>query len=57
LSNRILHGQRTAQPESRSLRGVVERAILATIDFAMASETESFDTPELRESIDRFLGR
>jgi enoyl-CoA hydratase len=34
-----------------------ERAVLATIDFAMASETESFDTPELRANIDRFLDR
>ena len=35
----------------------VERAVLATIDFAMASETESFDTPELRANVDRFLKR
>jgi enoyl-CoA hydratase len=35
----------------------VERAVLATIDFAMSCETESFDTPELRASVDRFLGR
>jgi enoyl-CoA hydratase len=35
----------------------VERAVLATIDFAMACETESFDTPELRANIDRFLRR
>ncbi len=35
----------------------LERAVLATIDFAMASETESFDTPELRANVDRFLGR
>jgi enoyl-CoA hydratase/carnithine racemase len=34
-----------------------ERAVLATIDFAMAAETESFDTPELRANVDRFLGR
>ena len=33
----------------------VERAVLATIDFAMAAETESFDTPELRANVDRFL--
>src|SRR3954469_25512387 len=35
----------------------VERAVLATIDFAMAAETESFDTPELRANVARFLGR
>lgn len=34
-----------------------ERAVLATIDFAMAAETESFDTPELRANIDGFLQR
>lgn len=35
----------------------LERAVLATIDFAMAMETESFDTAELRLNIDRFRGR
>jgi hypothetical protein len=31
--------------------------VLATIDFAMAAETESFDTPDLRANVDRFLKR
>jgi len=35
----------------------LERAVLATIDFAMAAEIESFDTPELRANVDRFLKR
>ena len=35
----------------------LERAVLATIDFAMSAETESFDTPELRANVDRFLER
>jgi enoyl-CoA hydratase/carnithine racemase len=35
----------------------VERAVLATIDFAMSCETESFDTPELRANVDKFLKR
>jgi enoyl-CoA hydratase len=35
----------------------LERAVLATIDFAMASETESFDTSDLRANIDRFRKR
>jgi enoyl-CoA hydratase/carnithine racemase len=35
----------------------LERAVLATLDFALAAETESFDTPELRANIDRFLKR
>jgi len=35
----------------------LERAVLATIDFAMAAETESFETPELRKNVARFLRR
>jgi enoyl-CoA hydratase/carnithine racemase len=35
----------------------LERAVLATIDFAMAAETESFDTPELRANVEHFLER
>jgi enoyl-CoA hydratase len=35
----------------------LERAVLATLDFALAAETESFDTPDLHRNIDRFLGR
>src|SRR5262245_15628017 len=35
----------------------VERSVLATIDFALAAETESFDTPELRANLARFLGK
>ena len=41
----------------RVLNVHVERAVLATIDFAMAAESESFDTPDLRANVDRFLGR
>ena len=37
--------------------GMCERAVLATIDFAMSAESESFDTPDLRANVDRFLGR
>jgi enoyl-CoA hydratase/carnithine racemase len=39
----------------RALNLHVERAILATIDFAMSAETESFDTPELRQNVERML--
>ena len=35
----------------------LERAVLATLDYALAAETESFDTPELRANVDRFLKR
>ncbi len=45
------------QATRRVLNMHLERAVLATIDFAMAAETESFDMPELRENVDRFLRR
>jgi hypothetical protein len=35
----------------------MEHAVLATIDFAMAAETESFETTELRDNVARFLKR
>ncbi len=35
----------------------LERAVLATLDFALAAEHRSFDSPELRASVDRFLKR
>jgi enoyl-CoA hydratase/carnithine racemase len=49
--------RQAVEATKRVLNLHVERAVLATIDFAMASETESFDTPELRENVDKFLGR
>ena len=41
----------------RILNMHLERAVLATLDYALAAETESFDTPELRSNVDRFLKR
>jgi enoyl-CoA hydratase/carnithine racemase len=49
--------RQAVEATKRVLNLHVERAVLATIDFAMASETESFDTRELRDNIERFLGR
>jgi len=49
--------RQAVEATKRVLNLHLERAILATIDFAMASETESFDTPDLRANIDRFLDR
>jgi enoyl-CoA hydratase len=49
--------RQAVEATKRALNLHAERAVLATIDFAMASETESFDTPELRGNIDRFLDR
>ena len=49
--------RQAVEATKRVLNLHLERAVLATIDFAMASETASFDTPELRANVDRFLGR
>jgi enoyl-CoA hydratase len=49
--------KQAVEATKRVLNLHVERAVLATIDFAMASETASFDTPDLRANVDRFLGR
>jgi len=35
----------------------LERAVLATLDFALSAEHRSFDSPELRANIDRFLSK
>ena len=49
--------RQAVEATKRAMNLHVERAVLATIDFAMAAETESFDTPELRANLDRFLRR
>ena len=49
--------QQAVEATKRVLNLHAERAVLATIDFAMAAETASFDTPELRANVDRFLER
>ena len=49
--------RQAVEATKRVLNLHVERAVLATIDFALAAETESFDTPELRANLDRFLKR
>ena len=49
--------QQAVEATKRALNMHVERAVLATIDFAMAAETASFDTPDLRANVDRFRGR
>jgi enoyl-CoA hydratase/carnithine racemase len=35
----------------------LERAVLSTIDFALGAEHRSFDSPELRANVDRFLAK
>ena len=49
--------RQAVEATKRVLNMHLERAVLATIDFAMASETASFDTPDLRANVDRFLKR
>lgn len=49
--------QQAVEATKRVLNLHLERAVLATIDFAMAAETASFDTDDLRANVDRFLGR
>ncbi len=49
--------QQAVEATKRVLNLHLERAVLATIDFAMAAETASFDTDDLRANVDRFLGK
>lgn len=49
--------QQAVEATKRVLNLHMERAVLATIDFAMAAETESFDTDDLRANVNRFLKR
>ncbi len=47
--------RQAVEATKRVLNLHLERAVLATIDFAMASETASFDTDDLRANVARFL--
>jgi enoyl-CoA hydratase/carnithine racemase len=49
--------KQAVEATKRVLNLHLERAVLATIDFAMASETASFDTDDLRANVDKFLKR
>jgi enoyl-CoA hydratase len=49
--------RQAVEATKRVLNLHVERAVLATIDFALAAETESFDTDDLRGNVARFLKR
>jgi enoyl-CoA hydratase/carnithine racemase len=49
--------KQAVEATKRVLNLHVEHAVLATIDFAMAAETESFDTDDLRRNVARFLKR
>jgi enoyl-CoA hydratase/carnithine racemase len=49
--------RQAVEATKRVLNLHVERAVLATIDFALAAETESFDTDELRKNIAQFKAK
>ena len=49
--------QQAVEATKRVLNLHLERAVLATIDFAMSAETASFDTADLRRNVDKVLGR
>jgi enoyl-CoA hydratase/carnithine racemase len=49
--------QQAVEATRRVLNLHVERAVLATIDFAMAAESGSFDTDDLQANVARFLRR
>ena len=48
---------RAAQDTKRILNIHLERAVLATLDYALAAEDRSFTSPELRANIDRLRGK
>jgi enoyl-CoA hydratase/carnithine racemase len=48
---------RAVQDTKRILNLHLERAVVATIDYALAAEDRSFGSPELRANLDRFLNR
>lgn len=49
--------QQAVEATKRVLNLHVERAVLATIDFAMSAETQSFETSDLQDNVARFLKR
>ncbi len=48
--------QRRSEDTKRILNLQLERAVLATLDFALTAEDRSFRPPELRANLDRLLG-
>jgi enoyl-CoA hydratase len=47
--------QRAAEDTKRILNLQLERAVVATLDFALSAEDRSFTSPELRANLDRLL--
>jgi enoyl-CoA hydratase/carnithine racemase len=49
--------RRATEDTKRILNLHLERAVLATLDFALTAEDRSFTSPELRVNLDRLLKR
>jgi enoyl-CoA hydratase/carnithine racemase len=49
--------RQAVEDTKRVLNLHLERAVLATLDFALAAEDRSFTSPELRANLDRYLAR
>ena len=49
--------RRAVEDTKRVLNLHLERAVLATLDFALSAEDRSFGSPELRANLDRLLDR
>ena len=47
--------RRAVEDTKRILNLHLERAVLATLDFALSAEDRSFVSPELRANLDRVL--
>ncbi len=49
--------RRAVEDTKRILNLHMERAVVATLDFALAAEDRSFTSPELRANLDRLMAR
>lgn len=49
--------RQAVEDTKRILNLHLERAVLATLDYALTAEDRSFGSPELRATVDRFLAR
>jgi enoyl-CoA hydratase/carnithine racemase len=49
--------KQASEDTKRILNMHLERAVLATLDFALSAEDRSFTSPELRANVDRFLSK
>jgi enoyl-CoA hydratase/carnithine racemase len=57
-ARRIAALPKTAVEDTKRVMNLhLDRAVLATLDFALGAENRSFDTPEVRANVDKFLGK